>query len=218
LFAVGFVAIFIVGAGALAASDAGAGFRAAFYEEVMGPPPPPPYQSHVAAVCDKGWKEIRDNADQMHCYMTTDVGRLCDPLERRALADKWVAYQIADDRLIGSAATTFLTGYGKSGAVDAVKMGIADAKSRDPNLSEEQRGAEMNKAAGLAQDFNGPTMKVLEEGSHNKVGIVTLLHDVRDLAEEGYFAASDFAAKIPKDAKDGFAEAHNFAPSPCKKR
>ena len=218
LFGFAFAIILVVGSGALAASDAGAGFRQAFWEEVMGPPPEPVYQSRVAPICEKGWQDVRDNADQIHCYMTTDVGRLCDPRERRAMADKLVAYQLADDRLIGSAATTFLTGYAKSGPADAVKMGMAEAKSRDPNLSEQERAEQLNKVSGMAQRFNAPTMQVLEEGSKNSVGIVTILHDVRDLAEQGYLSASDFTAKMPKTVKDGIAEAHSISPSPCRTR
>ena len=88
LFASILIVIVIIGAGALAASDRAADFRRAVWEDVMGPPPEPAYQSRVASVCDKGWRDDRDNRDQVDCYMTTDVERLCDPRERRALVDK----------------------------------------------------------------------------------------------------------------------------------
>ena len=58
------------------------------------------YQSRVAQTCDKGWKDDRFNRDQIHCYMTRDVARLCDPRERRALADKLLAFQAAMDRSV----------------------------------------------------------------------------------------------------------------------
>jgi hypothetical protein len=147
--------------------------------------------------------------------MTTDVERLCDPRERRALADKLVAYQIADDRLIGRAAASFLQGHSKS---NAMEIGMAGTKSRDPNLSEEERAAQLKKVTGMAQDFNAPTEKVLEEGSANKHGIVTILNDVKSLAEQGYLAASDFPTTTPKIVKEGLAAAHSMAASSCKTR
>jgi hypothetical protein len=197
------------------ASDRAADFRHAVWDDIMGPPPEPAYRSRVASVCDKGWQDDRDNRDQVDCYMTTDVERLCDPRERRALADKLVAYQIADDRLIGRAAVSFLQGHSKS---DAMEIGIAGAKSRDPNLSEEERAAQLKKVTGMAQDFNAPTEKVLEEGSANKHGIVTILNDVKSLAEQGYLAASDFPTTTPKIVKEGLAAAHSMAASSCKTR
>jgi hypothetical protein len=197
------------------ASDRAADFRHAVWDDIMGPPPEPAYQSRVASVCDKGWQDDRDNRDQVDCYMTTDVERLCDPRERRALADKLVAYQIADDRLIGRAAVSFLQGNSKS---NAMEIGMAGAKSRDPNLSEEERAAQLKKVTGMAQDFNAPTEKVLEEGSVNKHGIVTILNDVKGLAEQGYLAASDFPTTTPKIVKEGLAAAHSMAASSCKTR
>jgi hypothetical protein len=197
------------------ASDRAADFRHAVWDDIMGPPPEPAYQSRVASVCDKGWQDDRDNRDQVDCYMTTDVERLCDPRERRALADKLVAYQIADDRLIGRAAVSFLQGNSKS---NAMEIGMAGAKSRDPNLSEEERAAQLKKVTGMAQDFNAPTEKVLEEGSVNKHGIVTILNDVKNLAEQGYLAASDFPTTTPKIVKEGLAAARSVAASSCKAR
>jgi hypothetical protein len=215
LFASAFVVILIAGTGILVASDRAADFRHAVWDDIMGPPPKPAYQSRVASVCDKGWQDDRDNRDQVHCYMTTDVERLCDPRERRALADKLVAYQIADDRLIGRAAVSFLQGYSKS---NAMEVGMAGAKSRDPNLSQEERAAQLKKVTGMAQDFNAPTEKVLEEGSANKHGIVAILNDVKSLAEQGYLAASDFPRTTPKIVKEGLAAAHSIAASSCKTR
>jgi hypothetical protein len=215
LFASALVVILVAGTGVLAASDRAADFRHAVWDGIMGPPPEPAYQSRVASVCDKGWQDTRDNRDQVDCYMTTAVERLCDPRERRALADKLVAYQIADDRLIGRAAVSFLHGSSNS---DATEIGMAGAKSRDPNLSEEERAAQLKKVTGMAQDFNAPAQRVLEEGSANKHGIVTILNDVKSLAEQGYLAASDFPTTTPKIVKEGLAAAHSVAASSCKTR
>ena len=218
LFASAFVVILIAliaGTGAFMASDRAAGFRHAVWDDIMGPPPEPAYQSRVASVCDKGWQDDRENRDQVDCYMTTDVERLCDPRERRALADKLLAYQVASDLAIGRVAVSVLLSFGKPGVLG---MGMAEAKSRDPGLSEEQRAAQLAKVTGMAHDYLAPTEKPLEEGFANKHGIVTILNDVKGLAEQGYLAASDFPPTMPKIVKEGLAAAHSIAASSCKTR
>jgi hypothetical protein len=215
LFASAFVVILIAliaGTGVFLASDRAAGFRHAVWEDIMGPPP---YQSRVASVCDAGWQYDRENRDQVHCYMTTDVERLCDPRERRALVDKLQDYQIASDLAIGRVAISVLQSFGRPGVM---AMGMAEAKSRDPNLSPEERAAQMAKVTGMAHDYLAPTEKPLQEGFRNKYGIVTILNDVKSLAEQGYLAASDFPTTTPKIVKEGLAAAHSIAASSCKTR
>jgi hypothetical protein len=213
LFASAFVVILIAGTGALVSSDRAAGFRQAVWDDITGPPPEPAYQSRVASVCDKGWRDDRENRDQIDCYMTTDVERLCDPRERRALVDKLRAYQVASDRALGRVAVSVLQSFGKPGVME---MGKAEARSRDPNLSEEERAAQLAKVTGMAHDYLAPTEKPLEEGFKNQHGIVVILNDVKSVAEQGYLAASDFPTTTPKIVKEGLAAAHSIAASSCK--
>jgi hypothetical protein len=207
--------ILIAGIGAFVASDRAAGFRQAFWENIMGPPPEPDYRSRVASVCDEGWKDDRENRDQIHCYMTTDIERLCDPRERRALVDTLLAYQAASDLAIGRVAVSVLQSFAKPGVME---MGMAEAKSRDPNLSEDERAAQFAKVNGMAQGYLAPTEKPLEEGFRNTYGIVTILNDVKSLAEQGYLAASDFPTSMPKIVREGIAAAHSVSASSCKTR
>jgi hypothetical protein len=179
---------------------------------IVGRPPEPAYQSRVAAVCDKGWQDDRDNRDQIDCYLTHDIERLCDPRERGALVNKLLDYQIADDRLIGRSAASFLSGYGQS---DPMQMGIAEAKSRDANLSHDEQAAQLKTVTSMADDFTAPTAQALAQGSRNKHGIVAILNDVKSLAEQGYLAASDFTTEPPKIVAEGLAAARSVAPSPC---
>ena len=215
LYASAFAIILIAGAGAFVASDRAAGFRQAVWENIMGPPPEPAYQSRVASVCDKGWQDDRENRDQVHCYMTTDIERLCDPRERRALVDTLLAYQVASDLAIGRVAVSVLQSFARPGVMD---MGMAEAKSRDPNLSDEDRAAQLAKVNGMAHGYLAPTEKPLEEGFRNKHGIVTILNDVTSLAEQGYLAASDFPTTMPKIVREGLAAAHSVAASSCRTR
>ena len=214
LFAAAFVVILIAGSGALMSTDRAAGFRQAVWDDINGPPPEPAYQSRVASVCDAGWKDDRENRDQVHCYMTTDVERLCDPRERRALVDKLLAYQDASDRALGRVAIAVLQSVAKPGVMD---MGMAEAKSHDPNLSEDERAAQLNKVTDMALSYLAPTQKPLEEGFSNKHGIVAILNDVKSLTEKGYLAASDFPTTSAKVVKEGLAAAQSIAASNCRK-
>jgi hypothetical protein len=99
-----------------------------------------------------------------------------------------------------------------------MEMGMAEARSRDPHLSAEERAAELAKVEGVAHNYMAPTQKPLEEGFTNKHGIVTILNDVKSLAEQGYLAASDFPTGMPKIVREGLAAAHSIAASSCRMR
>ena len=213
LFGLSLALIVVIGGGAFLSSNGGAGVRAAIVESVMGPPPAPAYVSRVAAVCDVGWKDDRLNRDQIHCYMARDVARLCDPNERQALIDKLLAYQAASDRLDGRLAMAALGV--AANPLGAVQVGIADAKSRDPNLNPEQRAAEQNKAFELAQGVMAPADKIIAE-SANETGPETLRADVASLAEHGFLSAADFPDKMPKVVEHGLAMAGPARKPPCK--
>jgi hypothetical protein len=70
----------------------------------------------------------------------------------------------------------------------------------------------------MAHDYLAPTDKPLQEGFTNKHGIVTILNDVKSLAEQGNLAASDFPTSMPKIVKEGLAAAHSIAASSCTTR
>ncbi|HEY1613045.1 MAG TPA: hypothetical protein VGF97_05035 [Rhizomicrobium sp.] len=210
LFATVFVVILVAATGAIVASDSA--LRHTVWEDIVGPPA---YQSRVASVCDQGWQNDRDNLDQIHCYMTTDVERLCDPRERLALADTLRSYQAASDLAIGRVAVSVFLSFARPGVM---AMGMADARSRDPHLSAEERAAQSAKVASMAHDYLAPTQKPLEEGFTNKHGIVTILNDVKSLAEHGYLAASDFPTGTPKIVREGLAAAHSVSASSCSTR
>ena len=211
LFACAFVVILIAGTGALAASDRAADFRRAFWEDVMGPPSDN-YQSRVAKTCDKGWKDDRYNRDQIDCYMTRDVARLCDPRERQALVDKLLAYQAAMDRSVARVNGVALKMIANPGGVMA--MGIADARSRDPNLSENERAAQFDKTMAISQDMMSPMDQIVQDNVNTATKEV-LVADVKDLVEHGYLAAADFTATQPKIVKEGLASAGPVGRSSC---
>jgi hypothetical protein len=213
LFAFSLVAVFLVGAGALAASNRGADFRQAIWEDVMGPPPEAAYQSRVAHLCDKGWKDDRLNRDQIHCWMTENVARLCDPRERRALADKLVAYQEAQDRSQGRMGMAALKMIANPGATLA--LGVSDARSRDPNLSEKERAAQFEKAMDISKEIMAPADQVVMDNVNTATREVVVA-DFKNLVEHGYLAATDFPDTQPKIVKEVLATTGAVGRSTCR--
>jgi hypothetical protein len=212
LFASMFIVILIAGAGVLAASNGAADFRRAVWDDIMGPPPDN-YQSRVAQTCDKGWKDDRFNRDQIHCYMTRDVARLCDPRERRALADKLLAYQAAMDRSVARVDAVAFHMIGNPGGVMA--MGLAEARSRDPNLSEKERAAQFDKTIGMSQEIMSPMAQIVQDNINTATKEV-LVADVKSLVEQSYLASADFPSTQPKIVKEGLASAAPVGHSSCR--
>ena len=210
LFGFGLLAIFVVGAGALASSDAGQGFRQALMTDILGPPADN-YQSTVAAACDPGWKDDRINRDQIHCYMTRDIARLCNPRERLALANKLRAYQTAYNAMDTALA---MTAFGVAKNPKVMDMGMADAKSRDAHLSAAEQAEQTDKVWQMSAEIMGPAQKILAE-SQNTTTPEELRADVKALAERGFLAAADFPGKMPKIVHDGLALAGKVIPTAC---
>lgn len=206
------IVILIAVAGAAAASSRAAPIRQALWARIMGPPPEI-YRSRVAETCDKGWKDDRFNRDQIHCYMTLDVPRLCDPRERRALADKLLAYQAAMDRSDARVNAVAFGMIGNRGAI--MEMGMAEARSRDPNLSEKDRTAQLDKTLQMSRDMMSPMDQIILDNV-NTATKKDLVADVKSLVEGGYLAAVDFPSTQPKIVKEGLASAGPVGRSSCR--
>jgi hypothetical protein len=206
------IVILLAGAGTLAASKRAAPFRQAVWEQIVGPPADN-YKSRVAESCDKGWKDDRFNRDQIHCYMTLDIKRLCDPRERRALADKLLAYQAAMDRSEARANAVAFKMIGNRGAV--MEMGMAEARSRDPNLSAKERAAQFDRTLEISHDLLSPMDQIVLDNVNTATKAV-LVEDVKDLVERGYLAATDFSSTQPKVVKEGLASAGRVSRSSCR--
>ncbi len=202
-----------IAAGGYAARLAGGG--SAGLETVFAPAAPaePAFRSVVASACDVGWKDDRLNRDQMHCWLTRDVLRLCDARERAALADRMVDYEAAKERMngrLGVAALRMMVN------PDVTAMSYAYARSTDTRLSEEQRQAEAEKMMNLSAKINAPTSKVLEE-SQNDTAPGTTIQDFAELVQAGYLIPEDFPDPMPGLAQKGFAAAAPAHAKPCKR-
>ena len=203
--------VLVAGAAGIFIASGGGGVGGLSLENLFGPPAET-YKSRVADVCEPGWREDRMNRDQIHCYLTRQVTRLCNPQERRALAEKLRAYQLASDRWMGNLTVASLQLMGKPGVMS---MGLAEAKIHDPNLTDEERAEQFNKVSGMAHDFLSPTDKILQ-ASTNTVTRPELVADVKDVVGQGYLAAEDLLDPVPKWAKEGLAAAGHVAHSPCR--
>ena len=201
--------------GVVVAGAAGAFMASGGAGEIMASlmaPSAPAYTSRVAAACDSGWKNDRVNAEQIHCYMTHDTTRLCDPRERLALADKLRDFQSAADRADGNLTMSVFSMIGRPGVM---QMGIEEAKSHDPSLTPEQQADQIGKVAGMAQDYMAPTQAPLEKLTYN-VKKKELVLDVRELAKRGFLAAADFSGSAPEIVKAAFAAADHVSPTLCR--
>jgi len=211
-----FAAIGLVVATAAAgfvAFEAGGG--SAGPETVSAPAQPaePAFRSRVASACNVGWKDDRLNRDQIHCWLTRDVLRLCDVRERAALVGRLVDYEAAKERRDGHLGAAALR---MAFNPDVMAMGWAYARSTDTRLSEEQRQAEAEKTMSLSQSINAPANKVLEE-SNNETAQGITIQDFAELAEAGYLIPEDFPDPMPGLAAKGFAAAAPARAKPCKR-
>lgn len=205
LFACLVVGLFVGGAAiGFAASGRSAGIRQAVWESVVGPPP---FVSRVAAACNAGWLDEGDNREQIHCHMTRQVERLCDARERGALVATLYDYETAEARTRLHAAFNVM-----SHGNDVMAMGIAQARSEDPNLSAEQRSEQLKKTIDISKQLMAP----MQQRQPNRIKYKVLVGDVKSLVESGYLAATDFNTRKPEIVSDALASVGQVGHASCK--
>lgn len=173
--------------------------------------------SSLAPQCDKGWQANERNVDQMHCYLTTDIQRLCKPEEKQALFDKIDAYEDAAADInaqFGAASMQVLAG----SQVNGLAIGLADAKSRDPNATADQRSEQQQKALDLGAKTLSPLDAViLRDSRTHKLPSYQIELDIAELARKGYLQSADISWNAPDWVTTGMRDAGTPAPSPCNK-
>lgn len=171
-------------------------------------------KSSVDEVCSVGWQSNRSNIDQMHCYFTKDVKRLCKSEERDHLVAKIKtfdeAYMIARGTEIG---TVFANAGGGMANPNIAQLGIQGARASDSSLSEADQMEAMNQAVAAAERINAPIREVAMR-SRNDGSMSDLKADLVGLVKQRYFAPGDFGyfrSKWIRNATDGLAQ----GPSQC---
>lgn len=207
------LAAVLAGGAGMAAAAFGGDVRSSLMAAMSGPPQVE-YRSRVATACDKGWADERYNRDQIHCWMTNDRERLCDPRERQALVDRIKDYQNAADRWEGAMNRL---AFGVAANPTVVSVGVSEARSRDPNLSESDRAEHFANTMDMAQGVMAPANQLLERDSSNETKRSTVREDVRDLLTQGYISGDDFSWPVPEIIKTNLDAARPNAPPHCRK-
>lgn len=144
-------------------------------------------------VCGKGWQANLPNTDQMHCYLTRQVYRLCDKDEHVALLatirqyDK--DYKVWYRKYMGA---TFKT-IGKL-QTQGMQLGLEAAKLNNMKGGHEAEMDQFNKVTGMASDIMKPANDMLAQRV-NKVPEYELEKAAYTLARSGYIEAKDFKTK-----------------------
>ena len=152
------------------------------------------YTSMVDGECAVGWVAGQSNVDQMYCYMTTYIDRLCDKEERRHFLETVERfekdYKVFDKRF-HAAAMTQLVGI----QANAMQIGIEGARitrsMNDPNASGEEVAKQFDRMQKLQTMTGNPHTVTAEKP--NSIGYYKLEIEMARLASLGYLSPADFA-------------------------
>lgn len=146
-------------------------------------------------VCAKGWQADVPNTDQMHCYLTRQVYRLCDKDEHVALLatikqyDK--DYRVWHRKFMGA---TFKS-IGKM-QTQGLQLGMEAAKLENMKGDDKNQVEQFNKVTGIAGDIMKPANDMLATRV-NKVPEYELESAAYKLVKGGYISAKDFKGSKP---------------------
>jgi hypothetical protein len=168
------------------------------------------YESEVQDQCGKSWIKDQDNTDEMHCFMTTNIIRLCKTEEREHLVamieifhDQYNAAMIEEKK------ATFKT-IGKIQS-QSMQLGLEAAKLEQMSQSSDKKSAEawskqFDKVTGIVDNAQKPMMDVLHGQKTNKLNYKALEADFANLVERGLISESEFRHK-PTFVRKGLAQA-----------
>ena len=147
-------------------------------------------------VCGKDWKADLPNTDQMYCYMTRQVYRLCDKGEFDALLATMKRYDkdykvwhrkfmMATFKTIGKLQT------------QGMQLGMEAAKLDIMKGSDKGQAEQMNKVLGVAGNIMKPTDDMLAQRA-GKVPEYQLETAALSLVKAGYITAKDMSRGKPE--------------------
>lgn len=156
-------------------------------------------------VCGKDWQADVPNTDQMYCYMTRQVYRLCGEEEHRAFiatVDRYNKdYKVWHRKFMGA---TFKT-IGKL-QTQGMQLGLEAAKLDHMQGSDKEQAEQLGKVTGMVGNIMAPTDKLLAQRI-NKVPEYELVNAAYALAKAGYISADDFGRSKPDFIADALKKA-----------
>jgi hypothetical protein len=159
------------------------------------------YVSVVDSYCRKGWVKEQDNRDNMHCFFTKNVRRLCNPDERKHLVmtiDQYWTDEGAFDRKMAGAAFDMI---GKANT-EGMRLGMEAAKmdqmTRKKGVSEEEQMRQFEKVAELAGSLTQASDDILRTAKRNEHSGDDINKAMIKLVEGGYLSESDFGWYKPR--------------------
>ena len=164
--------------------------------------------SSVDRTCGEGWEKDQSNVDQLHCYLTTNVSRLCDPSERRHLAatiDRFDRdYVVWKGRMFGVAMAT-VAKMKVNGPQIGLQMGKISKSLNDPNVSDDEiEGMMANVVPSIPDSVK--SQKV------NSISFYKLEEEFARLAAKGYMTEQDFGWGKPIWVSNGLKVAKSVKP------
>ena len=178
----------------------------------------PAYVSSVDQKCSKGWRKDLPNIDQMHCSMTINLHRLCEPEERAHLVATISRFEedygVWSRRHFAAAMGSIFKAQGNSLEIG---MGAAEMEHAmaDPKLSDAERQKKIDKFEKTMGYVLDEPNKILAE-SKNDTPHYQLEYDLTALASKGLIEAGDFGWRKPDWVKRGFASVKSVSPACAK--
>lgn len=164
----------------------------------------PNFVSIVDASCGAGWRVGVPNHDQIHCYLVREQSRLCKPDEKARLLTMLDRYSKDKASYDGKFAIYAMGSMAKASA-SSMQLGVEDARSRTPGMSEAEKEQHHSNAAAIAHD----ALKMpadMPTGFHNKTYEGQVQADITALAKLGYISSSDFSWTMPDFIRKGLEQ------------
>lgn len=170
------------------------------------PPKHQAFTSRVDRQCGSTWKSSASNIDELHCYMTTNITRLCDPRERAHMVATIVRFEkdhaSYEMRLNVASMQTAASAWGNS-----MQLGMMDARMHSAK-TEEEKLERMGQLMERVGDIMAPAHNVMSE-KRNRRKLHELTPALTALVTDGYVSAKDFKSRPSKWMREAFSNAES---------
>ncbi|MDP8996214.1 MAG: hypothetical protein M3O03_04320 [Pseudomonadota bacterium] len=164
-------------------------------------PPTANLRSSVDGECKLNeWVKDTHNNDQMHCYLTSSVSRLCNSSERQALVALILRYQNEADAYETNLQLAVF-GMQMTPLADRMQMGVEAAKADNSSNSEEAQKHERNAQAMANKMMAGPNA-IIARQKYMHWNEFDFQANLKALGEKGFITLQDFPSDRPQWVTD----------------